>query len=112
MWLTVVFASIFSPGLRSDASSRSRDAVGGLMPSIASCCGSASGIIPPVRAWSDRHWDTAALCDWPTRAGCLHTQWKCLVGLHCDAGPGDHHVDLPHAAGASWHVHVYRTGLM
>ena len=32
-----------SPGLRSGASSRSRDAVGGLMPSIASCCGSASG---------------------------------------------------------------------
>src|SRR5262245_25799897 len=44
--------------------------------------GSAGGwtfqLIPPVRAWSDRHWDTAALCDWPTRAGCLHAQWKCL----------------------------------
>src|SRR5215468_7995279 len=29
----------------------------------------------------------------PTCAGCFHTQWKCLVGLHFDAGPGDHCLD-------------------
>src|SRR5262249_6966224 len=50
-------------------------------------------LIPPVRAWSDRHWNTATICDRPTCASCLHTQWKCLVGLHCDAGPSDHCLD-------------------
>src|SRR5258705_10316628 len=49
------FWTIQSPGLRSDASSRSRDAVGGLMPSIASCCGSASGRLNrPVAGTTNR----------------------------------------------------------
>ena len=44
-----------SPGLRSDASSRSRDAVGGFMPSIANCCGSASGRLNrPVAGTTNR----------------------------------------------------------
>ena len=50
-------------------------------------------LIPPVRAWSDRYRDTAILRDRSTRLGCLHTRRKCLVGLHCDAGPRDHHFD-------------------
>src|SRR5262249_50664571 len=50
-------------------------------------------LIPPVRAWSNWHWNTATICDRPACAGCLHTQWKCLVGLHFDAGPGDHCLD-------------------
>ena len=40
-------------------------------------------LIPPVRVWSNRHWNTATICDRPTCAGCLHTQWKRPVGLHC-----------------------------
>src|SRR5215831_13526003 len=68
-------------------------------------------LIPPVRAWSNRHWNTATICDRPTCAGCLHTQWKCLVGLHFDAGPGDHCLDQPGSlkAIAISHPHFYTT---
>ena len=68
--------------------------------------------IPSIRARRDWCWDAAFLCHWPAGPHCVHPRRQHLVGLHCDAGCGDHHLDQGTgrpAGDRESHPHFYTT---